>query len=332
MNDKLYWKQRLPLIALQGLAMLGLAMLLSVNGVDGECLVFIVLIWLGIGLTYLVSQYFLRRRQLNDLLKLTYQLEESYLITEVMDKPWRAEDAVYYRILRLACKSMLEQIGAIKQERAAYQMYIEQWVHEAKTPLTALQLWCVNHPSDIADTERLELERLNHIVEQALYYARSEQPEKDYLVRRVPLLEVVHQAIGENKYLLRQHGVTVEVGEITGVAYTDEKWLRFMLNQLISNAVKYRQGQPVLKFYTQSSGAQIILTIQDNGLGIAQSDLPRIFEKGFTGCNGRLYAPHATGMGLYLCKRLADKLGIGLEALSDGAGTTIRLIFIAAAD
>ena len=100
-----------------------------------------------------------------------------------------------------------------------------------------------------------------------------------------------------------------------------------MKSQFIVNSVKYRTKQPVLKFHTEYQSNQIILCVQDNGIGIEASDLPRIFEKGFTGQNGRKAAQSSTGIGLYLCKRLCDKLGIGISADSDGNSTIVRLIF-----
>jgi len=172
-----------------------------------------------------------------------------------------------------------------------------------------------------------ELENINRCAEQALYYARSEHTEKDYSIREMSLADVVHGAIADNKYLLRQCDMAITVDDLEIVVYADDKWVRFILNQIISNAVKYRSPeQPVLHIFTERSGDQVLLSVADNGLGIPESDLPRIFEKGFTGQNGRTIHS-STGIGLYLCKRLCDKLGIGLAASSSGSGTTITLSF-----
>ena len=138
--------------------------------------------------------------------------------------------------------------------------------------------------------------------------------------------DVVHSAIADNKYLLRQSHMTIMIDTIESRVYTDDKWVRFILNQIISNAIKYRTEQPSLHFSTQKTTDRVILSIHDNGIGIPPSDLPRIFEKGFTGRNGRS-GKNATGLGLYLCQRLCDKLGIGLAAYSEGQGTTIALSF-----
>ena len=190
-----------------------------------------------------------------------------------------------------------------------------------------MKLLCENDHSQKAKELLMELEKINCFTEQALYYARSEHTEKDYSVRDIRLFDVVHQSIAENKYLLLQNGVGIDLQETADIVYSDEKWLCFILNQLIVNSVKYRTKQPVLKFYTEHRGNQIILYVQDNGIGIYAGDLPRIFEKGFTGKNGRKAAHSSTGMGLYLCKRLCDKLGIGICAASEVSGTSIYLTF-----
>jgi len=223
-------------------------------------------------------------------------------------------------------KSMLEQIGEIERERLEYKEYIEQWIHEIKTPITAMKLLCENHRTDWTKELLLELEKTNRFTEQALYYARSEHTEKDYSVREMALSQVVHQAIADNKYLLLQSGMRLEVEEMQDTVYSDEKWVRFILNQLIANAVKYRTEQPVLRISTHKRQDQVVLVVEDNGIGIAASDLPRIFEKGFTGQNGRLIQ-QSTGLGLYLCKRLCEKLGIGITAESSEHGTAVSLSF-----
>ena len=230
------------------------------------------------------------------------------------------------QLLKMAGKSMLEQIGEVERERLEYKEYIEQWIHEIKTPITAMKLLCENHRMDWTKELLLELEKTNRFTEQALYYARSEHTEKDYSVREMALSQVVHQAIADNKYLLLQSGMRLEVEEMQDTVYSDEKWVRFILNQLIANAVKYRTEQPVLRISTHKRQDQVVLVVEDNGIGIAASDLPRIFEKGFTGQNGRM-VQQSTGIGLYLCKRLCEKLGIGITAESSEHGTAISLSF-----
>ena len=309
------------------LCMVGLAVFLSATGNSFDSIFLILLIWIVILTVCLAVSYYSRKVQMEKLLNLAEQLEERYLLSEVMEKPERADDLVYYRLLKLAGKSMLEQVNGVRRERTEYKEYVEQWVHEIKTPITAMKLLCENAHSQETKELLVELEKVNRYTEQALYYARSEHTEKDYSVREIRLFDVVHQSIAENKYLLLKNGVGIDLQETDDSVYSDEKWLCFILNQLIVNSVKYRTEQPVLKFYTERQGNQVILCVQDNGIGIDAGDLQRIFEKGFTGQNGRNALQNSTGIGLYLCRRLCDKLGIGICADSKGSGTILRLIF-----
>ena len=327
MNHRRYWKNRIPFLLINLVCMAALTVFLLVCGNSISAVLLILVVWTLVLLAGLLLTYWKRKRQMQKLLDMAGQLSERYLISEVMELPEQAEDQVYYQLLKMAGKSMLERIGEVERERGDYRTYIEQWVHEVKTPITALKLLCENNRSPFSREVLAELENINRCAEQALYYARSEHTEKDYSIREMSLADVVHGAIADNKYLLRQCDMAITVDDLEPVVYADDKWVRFILNQIISNAVKYRAPQhPALRIFTERSDDQVLLSIADNGIGIPESDLPRIFEKGFTGQNGRTIHS-STGIGLYLCKRLCDKLGIGLAASSSDKGTTITLSF-----
>lgn len=326
MSQKQYLKNQIPAVFANLMGMLALALFLLANGNSMHTVLFIFIVWLIILISYLSVTYYMRKKYMNTLLDMTEQLQERYLIPEIMTIPDRADDRVFYQIMKITEKSMLEKIGEIQSERKEYKEYIEQWIHEAKTPITAMKLLCENNRSSFARDILTELEQINQYTEQALYYARSEHTEKDYSVREINLCDVVHSAIADNKYLLRQSNMAITIDELECMVYTDDKWVRFILNQIIGNAVKYRTGQPALHFSMVKSNDKIVLSVSDNGMGIPQSDLPRIFEKGITGQNGRT-GKNSTGIGLYLCRRLCDKLGIGLTAHSENKGTTIALSF-----
>lgn len=326
MNRRQYWKNRVPFLLTNLICMVALTVFLLVCGNSISEVFLILAVWTLILLAGLFLTYWQRSRQMRQLLDMAGQLSERYLISEVMELPEQAEDQVYYRLLKMAGKSMLEQIGEVQREHQEYKEYIEQWIHEVKTPITAIRLICENNRCSFTRELMAELENINRFTEQALYYARSEHTEKDYSVREISLSDVVHGAIADNKYFLRQNNVAVTVEDVKYSIYSDDKWLRFILDQLISNAVKYRVDHPVLHFFAVKKSDSIILSVSDNGIGIPQGDLPRIFEKGFTGQNGRTIHS-STGIGLYLCGRLCDKLGIGISASSEGKGTTISLSF-----
>ena len=328
MSGKLYLKNHLPVILLNLLSILALSLFLLATGNTIQMVLFILADWLLVLALYLTAGYIYQKKRLEKLLEMARQLKERYLLPEVMPAPDQAEEQVYYLLLKMAGKSMLERSSEVERERGEYRAYIEQWVHEVKTPITALKLLCENNRSPFSRDVLVELENINRCAEQALYYARSEHTEKDYSIREMNLADVVHGAIADNKYLLRQCDMTITVDNLELVVYADDKWVRFILNQIISNAVKYHSPQqPTLHIFAERLGDQVLLSIADNGIGIPESDLPRIIEKGFTGQNGRTIRS-STGIGLYLCKRLGDKLGIGLSASSAGSGgTTITLSF-----
>ena len=326
MNGAQYLKDKLPALMINLLGMLALALFLMANGNGLQIILFILAVWLLVLVLCMLSFYYSRKKYLNRLLDMAEQLEERYLLPEVMEVPERADDQVFYQLMKMTEKSMLERIGGIQRERKEYKEYIEQWIHEVKTPITAMKLIYENNPGPFTRDLMTELENVNRFTEQALYFARSEHAEKDYSVREIRLSDVVHEAIAGNKYLLRQNHVAITVEDMDDVVYTDDKWVRFILDQLISNAVKYRTDKLVLHFFTRKENDRILLSVVDNGIGIPSGDLPRIFEKGFTGENGRRIHS-STGIGLYLCRRLCDKLGIGISASSRGQGTTISLSF-----
>ncbi len=307
-----------------GVALLGAFLLLTGNSVDMVLLIAVV--WSLALAGVLLLSYYRKKKRFGRLKKLSEGLKERYLLAELLPEPQDAEEEVYFFLLKQAFKSMLEQKNAVARERQEYREYIEQWIHEIKTPITAMKLLCENHSVPFTRELMTELEKTDRFTEQALYYARSEHTEKDYSIRELRLFDVVHQAIADNKYLLLQNGVSLVMDESDLTVYSDDKWIRFILDQLIVNAVKYKGSKPELHFYAQRQGDKIYLFVEDNGIGIPAGDLPRIFEKGFTGQNGRS-RQNSTGIGLYLCKRLCDKLGIGICAESEGEGTRIRLAF-----
>lgn len=194
----------------------------------------------------MVRSYLLRKHQLDALLSLSESLRETYLIGEIMQAPTRADDQVYYQILKRAGRSMLEQISAIQRERGEYREYIEQWIHEVKPPSPPASSSAKTTPAPLPRRCCPPWRPLTATPSKPSTTPASEHTEKDYFIRELRLFDAVHQSIGQNKYLLLQNGVTLQVHETEDTVFSDEKWLCFILNQLISNAVKYRRDPPVL--------------------------------------------------------------------------------------
>lgn len=327
MKYKEYLKDQLPAIVTHVLSMLFCVIFLSAINTQASIILILIIVWFLVATSYIHIRFFFRKRYFAELLLQLEQLDKKYLISEVIERPVLTEDRIYYKLLKASGKSMMEQVSQSKREHKEYKEYIEQWIHDVKTPISAMKLLCENNKSDTTRKLMAELEKVSHYTDQALYYARSENVEKDYLIKEVFLSEMIHAAIAENKQLLLQNHVSVVVMDCDYTVYTDEKWISFILNQLVANAVKYSVKQPKITFEADSKQGQIVLIIRDNGVGISESDLPRIFEKGFTGENGRT-RKSSTGIGLFLCKRLCEKLGIGIAVKSKPRqGTRVELYF-----
>lgn len=218
---------------------------------------------------------------------------------------------------------------------ADYEKYVESWVHEIKKPLSLITLVLDNRKDEMSP---LVLSRMLHArdqmrqnVDQILYFSRLGAAHKDYFWEPLSVLSVCKESAWDNQTLLDEAGFTVEFGGEDCQIVSDKKGLMFILGQLISNSVKYaaKQDCPILHFDVQedSIADQITLSITDNGPGIPASDLPFVFDKGFTGDRGS-YLSRSTGMGLYLVQKMSTDLAIDLQITSQlECGTTVSLIF-----
>jgi signal transduction histidine kinase len=165
------------------------------------------------------------------------------------------------------------------------------------------------------------------MVEKVLYYARSSSVEKDFLLKKISLQEIVEETIKENARELIQTGVQVEMKELDQIVYADQKWMKFIITQILMNSIKYKKEDAKIVFQGEKEKEHITLHIQDNGIGIREEDVERIFEKGFTGKNGR-NTNKSTGMGLYLCKKLCHKMNLSIRADSkEGEGCNMKIQF-----
>ena len=255
MSGKLYVKNHLPLILLNLLGALALSLFLLATGNAIQTVLFILITWMLVLILCLTICYLSRKKRLDKLLEMAGQLKERYLIPEVMQKPDRAEEQVFYQILKMSEKSMLERIGEVERERGEYRAYIEQWVHEVKTPITALKLLCENNRSPFSRDVLAELENINRYTEQALYYARSEHTEKDilkthtempYVLKVLEEEENITGALAQDIYeemWLFSHGVATMIA--TGTAKFTQERIEEMLTAvyrgLINNQTQKKE-------------------------------------------------------------------------------------------
>lgn len=272
------------------------------------------------------ADFWRTKKRLEELQAIMHDLDQRYLFSECVS-PHNLYERKLFDLLRLSGKSMMETVSDAQAAQKEYREYIEQWVHEIKTPITAAKLICQNTDSNTRSKLAQELAQIDAHVERALFYARTETPEKDFIISKTALSAICEEAIQNHKTLLIQNGIRIETQNLDEIVYTDKKWVSFMLGQFLQNAARYHGENPVITLSGKRLGRHVQLAVKDNGIGISTHELPRVFDRGFTGRNGRNRGG-STGMGLYLCKRLADALEIGLEMQSaEGQGTCVTLTF-----
>lgn len=299
--------------------------LLYIFEVNRYLMIYLLVIGILLELIYLGQQYMKKFRYYKEMTIKLDMLYQKNMLSEMMERPDFFEGEFIYDILQSCNKSMNDEILQYRTEAAGYREYIEMWIHEVKTPLAAAKLILENHPSEITEAMDEALQQINYYLEQALYYARSNSVEKDYLVKELNLKDMVQKAVRFNARIMISNKIKISMNNLDQKIFSDEKWLLFILNQIISNAVKYKKEDPQISFEARQSTNQIFLEIRDNGIGIAAKDLPRVTDKGYTGTTGRNYEK-STGMGLYLCKKLCDKLQLSFKIESKEEEYTIVTI------
>ena len=272
---------------------------------------------------------YLRRRTFYDkLIGNLDELDRKYLISEMIEEADFYEARLIADILKAANKSMCDNVAFYKHENRSFREFVELWVHEVKLPVSSLALMLHNDGnSDNKATEQLR--RIDSAVDTVLYYARCENAEHDYIIKEISLKTAVKNAVIKCREDIQLNNITLDVNVPDISVMTDGKWLEFMLVQLISNSIKYRNEnrESIIKITAEESEESVKLHFYDNGIGIPKSDLPYIFDRSFTGENGRIRSK-STGMGLYIVRNLCEKLGHSVNAESNqGEFTEITLSF-----
>lgn len=328
MTFKEFLQDRWVFLLGQTIFLLFAGVLLRLLRVSGFALGFLAFLYLALMLVTLGVEFYRKKTFFDQMFQLLDQLEEKFYLSEIIETPNFVEGHKLTQLFRVVSKSMNDTIAEYRRRNEDYSRYIETWVHEVKTPIASCKLIIENHSDPVTRSLEEEVDRIDQYVEQALYYTRSTVVEKDYVIRRCSLDQIVSQVIKNHAKTLISRQFSIERENLDQTVYTDVKWIDFILSQIVTNTVKYRAAEkPVLRFTAKADENQVTLRIEDNGCGISAHDLPRIFDKGFTGDNGRQVAK-STGMGLYLVKQLCDKMNIGIQAESlPGRGTTLLLTF-----
>lgn len=325
-----YIKEKMVLIIGTILALVSVEILLLAYNISILIRVYCAFIIIFILVLAILIEYKKKKDYYNELIKNMEDLKEKYLISEIIKTPNFIEGKILKDILQDTGKSMLENVNYYKNIQEDYKEYIELWIHEVKIPIAASKMIIENNKNEVTKSIDEELDKVENYTEQALFYARSNAVEKDYIINKTNLKEIVNGAILKNKTTLLNEKVSIELSNLKDEeVYTDSKWAVFIINQIIQNAIKYsKKENKKIEISSLEKNDKVILYIKDNGIGIKKGEITRVFERGFTGENGRIIGQKSTGIGLYLCKKLCDKLGLGIELNSEkDKGTEVRIIF-----
>ena len=280
-------------------------------------------------ITILIADYIRKKTFYNNFKCKLDSLDQKYLIVEMLQEAYFLEGRILTDALYEIDKSMIEKINEYKMQVKDFKEYVELWIHEVKLPVASLTLMVHNQKGEQSKKLLSQLTRLDNYLEQILYYVRSENAEKDYLITKVNLSKVISNVALKNKDILLAKGIDFVVSDVDIEVLTDSKWLEFIINQIVDNSIKYsKEKNAYIKIVAKEESEVIGLIIYDNGKGISKSDLPRVFDKTFTGTNGRSESAKSTGMGLYLCRELCNKLGHKIQIISEeGKYTKVTILF-----
>ena len=274
--------------------------------------IIIVALWLGFG-------YFFESKRMKKLNRLVDGLEEKYLIGEVLPEPRGLVEREYYDIMKTISRSAIGLAEQAVRDKEEYCDYVESWIHEIKTPLTACSLILSNG----ADERKLrrELKNADNLTQSILYYARMRSSQNDLRIREVHVKKAMDEAVSSQMEILIASKIGVDV-EGDFIAYTDDKSLCFILKQLLINCAKYCAG-----CHINMKADKGIISVEDNGIGIPSHEIKMVTRRGFTGTNGRKLGS-STGMGLYIVNELCKNMDMDLKIESErGSYTRVSLVF-----
>jgi signal transduction histidine kinase len=253
----------------------------------------------GVALTAIIMIVFFIYRYQRNLATIRHMQDEEY-------ENLSLEAAFYRELLDEKEKEHIRALNEVKEKQKEYYDFIVSWFHEIKTPISVIRLM---EQTEI-DLKSLQEEtaRIEHYVDQALYYSKLDNFHQDYDIQNCDVDPLIKKVILAHSKTFISKKIGLELNIEPTTVQSDGKWLQFILNQLISNALKYSDENGKVAITTHETPQEKLLKVRDNGIGIEKMDLPRIFNRGFTGANGRTQAK-STGMGLYLAQELSKKLG-----------------------
>lgn len=330
-----YIKDKIFYLSVSAAAIALIGYLLAVFHVNLSLMVMVLSILIIVLIIFIIYGYCRKEHFYNELLSNIERLDTAYLVLETLSEPEFLDGKILCNALYDIDKSMRENVRELELHNEQFKEYIEMWIHEVKLPLAALSLRIHNSGRDEDKKNLKDIRRIENYVEQVLFYARSEQPEKDYRIAKTKLSDIVHDVALKYKDDLLESGIELVVDYKSSlseaIVNTDLKWITFILGQIMNNSIKYKRDNvdSYIRIWAENKEdtMAVCLYIEDNGIGIPSEDVGRVFEKSFTGYNGRIRSK-STGMGLHIAKELCRKLGHGITIESvQGEYTRVCITF-----
>ncbi len=313
-----YIKRNIGWIAATLLTLFAMCIIMELNGVafsewiyGGVICLFLVLVIGGIDF----FRYYNRHRELIKMQKVIK------ISVDALSMPGDQIEEDYQTLLQLVHEDKVKAVNDLENRKKDLMEYYTMWVHQIKTPIAAMQLLLQSEDTPKNREAAEELFRIEQYVKMALQYTRLDSETTDFLIQRYNLDDIVREAVRCYARLFIRKKISLNYQPLQVQVLTDEKWLEFVIEQVLSNAVKYTPKGSV-SIYMEGSST---LVIEDTGIGIRKEDLPRVCEKGYTGYNGHT-DKRSTGIGLYLSKRILEKLSHTIEIESEmGKGTRVKI-------
>lgn len=253
----------------------------------------------------------------------TYRKKENKFINFINDPNQDdnyIKDNYFYMNVMGKIEESQKEVDNLRNELEEINDYMTNWIHEVKIPISVLQI--ISKRINEIDESRVlskqintEVSRIDKLVEQAMYSSRAGNYNSDFFISEVNLEHSVKEVIKKNKYQFIYNKIDLQVGELNKTVLTDKKWITHIIELIVDNAIKYSNMGGKIEIYLKENKKGTELHIKDYGLGISPQDIERIFDKGFTGVNGRKRTK-STGMGLYISKKILNKLSHNIDVIS----------------
>ncbi|MFB6467454.1 sensor histidine kinase [Cytobacillus sp. Hz8] len=283
---------------------------------------FFVCIYLGMG--YVNHRRF--SREINEILRNT---QDDWIV--LLPEAQNEQQKLFLQVMNKLYQDQQMQLARLHDEKRDQQEFIMSWIHEIKLPISASRLLMENSSGKsidyLVDKFEDEMDKIEQYVEQALYYSRIDSFSQDYFISELSVSKVIRTSVKKYAKIFINKGIHLNIEEADIFVHSDSKWLGFIIDQILANSLKYTEKDGMISISFTKNLKEKIVTIEDNGVGICSEDIPRVFDKGFTGSIGRINIK-STGMGLYLAKQLTKKLGHEISIASEeGHYTKVSIHF-----